>query len=67
MKKNTFFLGVFLLILPSWILTSCEKVDLSSEMEKQNVKVTTRATTSFSKEDFPISIYALDNSGKKVV
>ena len=65
MKKYTFFLGVFLLILP-WILTSCEKVDLSSEMEKQNVKITTRATTSFSKEDFPISIYALDNSGKKV-
>ena len=65
MKKNTFFLGVFLLILP-WILTSCEKVDLSSEMEKQNVKITTRTTTSFSKEDFPISIYALDESGKKV-
>ena len=65
MKKNYNFFSVLLLLL-SWMLISCEKVDLSSEMEKQNVKVTTRATTSFSKEDFPISIYALDASGKKV-
>ncbi len=65
MKKICIFFSALLLFL-SWMLTSCENVDLSSEMEKQNVKVTTRAAMSFSKDDFPISIYALDASGKKV-
>jgi len=65
MKKNNIFIGFALLIIP-WILTSCEKVDLTSELEKQKVVVSTRSTTAFSEQDFPISIYALDNSGKKV-
>jgi len=65
MKKINAFVGIALLFI-TWTLTSCEKVDLTSELEKQNVVVSTRSTSVFSENDFPISIYALDSSGKKV-
>ncbi|MCR4613515.1 MAG: hypothetical protein K5778_05895, partial [Bacteroidaceae bacterium] len=65
MKKISSFVGIALLFI-TWTLTSCEKVDLTSELEKQNVVVSTRSTSVFSENDFPISIYALDSSGKKV-